>query len=122
MNNDKIVSIPFVPKRYDPLIEHSSFIVGSNIITAPLTVRNLGVVLDRNITMAYQVTNIVRICTYKLRLVNIIRDKHSIHLAERVVIPWLQATLTNVTAYCTTTQLDSWKGYKSFITQQPDSY
>ena len=76
---------PLVPKRYDNLIEHSSIIVGKNIITASSTVTNLGVVLDRNLTMAYQVSKIVRICTYKLRLVNIIRDKLSVHVAERVV-------------------------------------
>ena len=36
---------------------------------------NLGVVLDRNCTMAYQVSKIVKLSTYKLRLVNIIGDK-----------------------------------------------
>ena len=46
MNDDKTKFIPFVPKRYDNLIEHSSIIVGENIITALLTVTNLGVVLD----------------------------------------------------------------------------
>ena len=46
---------------------------------------NVGVVLDCNLTMAYQVSNIVKICTYKLRLVNIIRDKLSVHVAKRVV-------------------------------------
>ena len=46
---------------------------------------NLGVVLDHNLTMAYQVSKIVQICTYKLRLVNIIRDKLSVHVADRVV-------------------------------------
>ena len=43
--------------------KHSSSIVGKNIITASLTVTNLGVVLDRNLPMAYQVSKIVRICT-----------------------------------------------------------
>ena len=46
---------------------------------------NLGIVLDRNLTMAYQVSKIVRICTYKLRMVNIIRDKLSVHVAKLVV-------------------------------------
>ena len=63
MNDDKTECIPFVPKRYNNLIEHSSIIVGENKITASSTVTNLGVVLDRNLTMAYQVSKIVRICT-----------------------------------------------------------
>ena len=96
MNDDKTEFIPFVPKRYDKLIEHSSIIVGKNIITASSTVTNLGVVLDRNLTMAYQVSKIVRICTYKLRLVNIIRDKLSVHVAERVV----NAMVTGNLDYC----------------------
>ena len=56
-----------------------------NIITSSLTVTNLGVVLDRNLPMAYQVSIIVRICTYKLRLVNIIPDTLSVHVAQQVV-------------------------------------
>ena len=59
--------------------------MGKNIITASSTVTNFGVVLDRNLTKAYPVSKIVRICTYELRLVNIIRDKLSVHVAERVV-------------------------------------
>ena len=60
--------------------------------------------------MAYQVSKIVQICTYKLRLVNIIRDKLSVHVAERVVNAMLQVTWTTVTPYCTASQLGSWEG------------
>ena len=67
------------------LIEHSNSIVGGNIITTSSTLTNLGVVLDCNLTMSYQVSKIVRICTYKLRLVNIIRDKLSVHVAKLIV-------------------------------------
>ena len=84
MTIKKTEFITFIPKRYEYLVEHSSIIVGKNIITASLTVTNLGVVLDRNLTMAYQVSKTVRICTYKLRMVNIIRDKLSVHVSERV--------------------------------------
>ena len=35
--------------------------------------------------MAYQVSKIVRICTYKLRMVNIIRDKLSVHVVNAMV-------------------------------------
>ena len=96
MNDNKTEFIPLVPKRYDKLIEHSSIIVGKTIITASSTVTNLGVVLDRNLTMAYQVSKIVRICTYKLRLVNIIRDTLLVHVAERVV----NAMVTGNLDYC----------------------
>ena len=89
--------------------------MGKNIITASLTVTNLGVVLDRNLTMAYQVSKIVRICTYKLRMVNIIRDKLSVHVAERVVNAM-------VIPYCTASQLDSWEDYKRYTTPQQDSF
>ena len=85
MNDEKTEFITFITKRYEYLIEHSSIIVVKNIISASLTVTNLGVVLDRNLTMAYQVFKIVRICTYKLRMVNKIRDKLSVHVAKRVV-------------------------------------
>ena len=61
MNDDKTEFIPFVPKRYDNLIEHSSIIVGKNKITASSTVTNLGVVLDRNLTMAY---HCLKLCEY----------------------------------------------------------
>ena len=70
--------------------------MGGNIITASLRLTNLGVVLDRNLTMAYQLSQIVRICTYKLRMVNIIRDKLSVHVAERVV----NAMVTGNLDYC----------------------
>ena len=56
---------------------------------------NLGVVLDRNLTMAYQVSKIVRICTYNLRMVNNIRDKLSVHVAERVVNAMVTGNLDN---------------------------
>ena len=59
MNDDKTEFIPFVRKRYNNLIEHSGIIVGKNIITTSSTVTNLGVVLDPNLTMAYQVSKIV---------------------------------------------------------------
>ena len=75
-------------------IEYSSIIVGGNIINASLTVKNLGVVLDRHLTMAYQVSKIVS--RYKLRLVNIIRDKLSVHVAERV----MNAMVTGNLDYC----------------------
>ena len=96
MNDEKTEFITFIPKRYEYLVEHSSIIVGKNIISASLTVTTLGVVLDRNLTMAYQVSKIVRICTYKLRMVNIIRDKLSVHVAERVV----NAMVTGNLDYC----------------------
>ena len=43
------------------------------------------VVLDRNLTMAYQVSKIVRICTYTFCIVNIIRDEPSVHVGQQVV-------------------------------------
>ena len=46
--------------------------------------------------MTCQVSKIVRICTYKLRLLNIIRDKLSIQVAERVV----SAMVTGNLDYC----------------------
>ena len=55
--------------------ETFKYYCGGNIISASLTMTNLGVVLDRNLPMAYQVSKIVRICTYKLRMLNNIRDK-----------------------------------------------
>ena len=70
--------------------------MGKSIISASLTVTNRGVVLYRNLTMAYQVSKIVRISTYKLRRVNIIRDKLSVHVAERVV----NAMVTGNLDYC----------------------
>ena len=96
MNDEKTEFITFIPNRYEYLVEQSSIIVGKNIITVSLTVTNLGVVLDRNLTMTYQVSKILRICTYKLRMVNIIRDKLSVHVAERVV----NAMVTGNLDYC----------------------
>ena len=70
--------------------------MGGDIITASLTGTNLRGVLDRNLTMACQVSKIMRICTYKLRLVNIFRDILSVHVAERVV----NAMVTENLNYC----------------------
>ena len=46
--------------------------------------------------MAYQVSKNLRICTYKLHMVNIIRDKLSLHVSERVV----NAMVTGNLDYC----------------------
>ena len=46
--------------------------------------------------MAYQVSKIVRICTYKWRLVTFIRDQLPVHVAERVV----NAMVTGNLDYC----------------------
>ena len=96
MNNQNTELITLITNRYEYLVEHSIIIVGKNIVPASLTVTNLGVVLDRNLTMAYQVTKIVRIFTYKLRMVNIIRDKLSVHVAHQVV----NALVTGNLDYC----------------------
>ena len=53
MNHEPNEFITFIPKRNEYLVEHSSVIVGGgDISTASLTVTNLWVVLDRNLTMA----------------------------------------------------------------------
>ena len=96
MIHEKTEFIPFVPKRYDNLIEHLNINVGKNIITASLTGTNLGVVLDHNLTIAYKVPKIVKIFTYKKRLINIIRDTPSVHVVERVV----NAIATSNLYYC----------------------
>ena len=104
------------------MVEHSSIIVGKSIITASLTVTNLGVVLDRNLTMSYQVSKIVRMCTYKLRMVNIIRDNLSVHVAERVVNAMVTGNLDYCNCLLQASQLDSWEDSKRYRTQQQDSF
>ena len=74
---------------------------------------NLGVVLDRNLSMAYQVL-----------LVNIIRDKLSVHVSERVVkimatgnIYYFNSLLHGITAG----QLGSWAAGKNTKTTKHSS-
>ena len=58
-------------------------------------------------------------------MVNIIRDKFSVYVADRVVnamVTGIQETWTTVTPYCTAPPLDSWEDYKRYRTQQQDSF
>ena len=96
MNDSKTEYIPFVPKRYDNLVANSTVRVGTDTISAAVSVSNLGVTLDRNLKMSQQVSRIVTSCSYKLRLINVIRNKLTPTVTERVV----NAMITGNLDYC----------------------
>ena len=85
MNDNKTEYIPFVPKRYDNLVTNSTVRIGTDNIWAAVSVSNLGVTLDRNLKISQQVWQIVTSCTYKLSLINVIRNKLTPTVTEHVV-------------------------------------
>ena len=85
MNDDKTEDISCIPKQYNALVATSNIRVGVDIIPASKSVTNLGVVLDRHYIMSHQVSKTILSSTYKLRLINVIRPKSTMPVAERVV-------------------------------------
>ena len=75
MNEGKNEFIPFVPKLYNHIVDKLTICIGDDVICASFSVTDLGVVLDRHPKMSHQVSKMVQTCTYKLRLINVIRNK-----------------------------------------------
>ena len=96
MNEDKTEFIPFVPKPYNHIVDKSTICIGDDVIRASFSVTDLGVVLDRHLKMSHQVSKMVQTCTYKLRLINVIRNKLTVTVAERVI----NAMVTGNLDYC----------------------
>ena len=85
INDGKTYFIPFLPKRYNHIVDKSTICIGDDIIHAALSVTDLGVVLDRHLNMSHHVLNMVQTSTYKLRLINVIRNKLTVAVAEHVI-------------------------------------
>ena len=64
-----------VPKPYNHIVDKSTICIGDDVIRASFSVTDLGVVLDRHLKMSHQISKMVQTCTYKLRLINVIRNK-----------------------------------------------
>ena len=92
----KIDFFPFVPKRYNHVVDKSTICISDDVIHASFSVTDLGVVLDRHLKMSHHVSNMVQTCTYKLRLINVIRDK----LTETVAECMINAMVTGNLDYC----------------------
>ena len=96
MNEGKTEFIPFVPKPYNHIVDKSTICIGDDVIRASFSVTDLGVVLDRHLKMSHQVSKMVQTCTYKLRLINVIRNKLTVTVAERMI----NAMVTGNLDYC----------------------
>ena len=96
MDGDKTEFIPFVPKRYNHIVDKWTICIGDDVIHASLSVTDLGVVLDRHLKMSHHISKMVQTCTYKLRLINVIRNKLTVTVAERVI----NAMVTGNLDYC----------------------
>ena len=93
MNKGKTEFIPFVPKPYNHIVDKSTICIGDDVIRASFSVTDLGVVLDRHPKMSHQVSKMVQTCTYKLRLINVIRNKLTVTVAERVINAMVKGNL-----------------------------
>ena len=96
LNEGKTEFIPFVPKPYNHIVDKLTICIGDDVIRASFSVTDLGVVLDRHLKMSHQVSKMMQTCTYKLRLINVIRNKLTVTVAERVII----AMVTGNLDYC----------------------
>ena len=73
-----------------------SHCIADDVIHASFSVTDLGVVLDRHLKMSHHVSRMVQTCTYKLQLINVIRNKLAVTVAERVI----NAMVTGNRDYC----------------------
>ena len=85
MNPDKTLFIYCVPPYYNTLVNNINIKIGSSDINVVSSVTNLGVKLDRNLTMTAQTSHLMSSCAYQLKLVNNIRASLDVHVTERVV-------------------------------------
>ena len=72
-NDDKTEFIIFCPKKLNSLCDELSFVMGDCTVYPSDKVKNLGVLLDRNLDMGMHVSNISRSCYYQLRNISKIR-------------------------------------------------
>ena len=77
-------------------MDKSTICIGDDAIRASFSVTDLGVVLDCHLNMSHHVSRMVQTCTYKLRLINVIRNKLTVTVAERVI----NAMVTGNLDYC----------------------
>ena len=71
-NNSSTENLPVIPKTAatTALFDGSVIRVGDATITASIFVRNLGVVIDRQLDFKKQVSTIVSVCLFHLRHIN----------------------------------------------------
>ena len=83
-------------KSTNHIVDKSTICISGDIIHASFSVTDLGVDLDRHLKMSHHVSRMVQTCTYKLRLINVIRNKLTVPLAEHVI----NAMVTGNLYYC----------------------
>ena len=86
-NNSSTEYLPVIPKTAatTALFDGSVIRVGDATITASIFVRNLGVVIDRQLDFKKQVSTIVSVCLFHLRHINNMNCDLPMATKERVV-------------------------------------
>ena len=96
MNDNKTEYLPVVPETAAALVVDSVIRVGDATITLSRSVRNLGVIIDRNLDFKKQVSSIVSVCAFNLRHINQMSRYLPIKTMERIV----NAIITSRLDYC----------------------
>ena len=99
LNDEKTEAIVFGPKEKIQSIEPNSIKVGEANIDIVDKVRNLGVILDTELSMTEHINHVVRSCYYHLRRLGKIRKYLTKEAANSIAI----ATVTSRLDYCNST-------------------
>jgi len=84
LNNDKTEVMFFTPRNYDhrnPVL----VTVGDSVITPTTSVKNLGVIMDRSLSMDTHITNVSRTCYMHLRNIGRIRRSLTLDACKTLV-------------------------------------
>ena len=73
LNHEKTELIVFAPKTQSNVIRNLSIQVDSNEIHSAESVKNLGIYLDKHLTMKKQIDSVVKSCNYHIRSIGNIR-------------------------------------------------
>jgi hypothetical protein len=91
LNQNKTELIVFTSKHRTKSMEDLDLAIGNSSISAAPFVKNLGVVMDRNLTMEQQVNTISKSCYYQIRNIGQIRQ----HISDGACKTLVQALVTS---------------------------
>ena len=83
-------------KKKDNVFSNTQIRLGDNTITPVPVVKNLGVYLDRSLTMENQVKSVIKTCNFQLRNISKIRS----YLTEDACRAVVQSLVTSQLDYC----------------------
>ena len=84
MNNDKTDAILFGSAKLLKSISHDGIVLNEQFIKFSSNVRNLGVHLDNNLNMNFQINKLTQICFHELRKLSSIRSLIDSNAAQKL--------------------------------------